>query len=61
MLGALPVFWVREPVYLAICVAVSAATFFLAHIPDEVLSRDNVRDGSFSTKFCRDCLLATSA
>jgi len=34
MLGALPVFWVREPVYLAICVGVSAATFFLAHIPE---------------------------
>jgi uncharacterized membrane protein YeiH len=34
MLGALPVFWVREPVYLAICVAVSAATFFLTHIPE---------------------------
>ena len=34
MLGALPVFWVREPVYLAICVAVSAATFVLAHIPE---------------------------
>jgi uncharacterized membrane protein YeiH len=28
------VFWVRGPVYLAICVAVSAATFFLAHIPE---------------------------
>ena len=27
-------FWVREPVYLAICVAVSAATFFLAHLPE---------------------------
>src|SRR5215213_7142951 len=34
MLGALPVFWVREPVYLAVCVGVSAATFFLAHIPE---------------------------
>ncbi len=34
MLGALPVFWVKEPVYLVICVAVSAATFFLAHIPE---------------------------
>jgi uncharacterized membrane protein YeiH len=34
MLGALPVFWVREPVYFAICVFVSAATFFLAHIPE---------------------------
>ena len=34
MLGALPVFWVREPVYLAICVGVSAASFFLVHIPE---------------------------
>src|ERR1051325_3184082 len=34
VLGALPVFWVREPVYLVICVIVSAATFFLAHIPE---------------------------
>jgi uncharacterized membrane protein YeiH len=34
MLGALPVFWVREPVYLAICLAVAVATFFLAHIPE---------------------------
>jgi uncharacterized membrane protein YeiH len=34
MLGELPVFWVKEPVSLAICIAVSAATFFLAHIPE---------------------------
>jgi uncharacterized membrane protein YeiH len=34
MLGSLPVFWVREPVYFAICAGVSAATFFLAHIPE---------------------------
>ncbi len=34
MLGALPVFWVREPVYLAICLVVAVATFFLAHIPE---------------------------
>jgi uncharacterized membrane protein YeiH len=34
MLGALPVFWVREPVYLATCVGVAAATFFLAHNPE---------------------------
>ena len=34
MLGSLPVFWVKEPVYLAICVGVVAATFFLAHIPE---------------------------
>jgi uncharacterized membrane protein YeiH len=34
MLGATPVFWVREPTYLAICVGAAAATFFLAHIPE---------------------------
>lgn len=34
MLGQLPVFWVKEPTSLAICIAVSAATFFLAHIPE---------------------------
>ena len=34
MLGQLPVFWVVEPVSLIICIVVSAATFFLAHIPE---------------------------
>jgi len=34
MLGQLPVFWVKEPAALAICIVVSAATFFLAHIPE---------------------------
>jgi len=34
MLGQLPVFWVKAPALLAICIAVSAATFFLAHIPE---------------------------
>ena len=34
MLGQLPVFWVEAPAALAICLAVSAATFFLAHIPE---------------------------
>src|SRR6185295_4071086 len=29
-----PVFWVREPAYVAICVAVSAIVFFTAHIPE---------------------------
>ena len=33
LLGATPVFWVREPAYLVTCVVVSAATFFVAHIP----------------------------
>lgn len=34
MLGQLPVFWVKEPAALAICLVVAAATFFLAHIPE---------------------------
>ncbi len=33
LLGALPVFWVTGPGHLVTCVLVSAATFFLAHIP----------------------------
>jgi uncharacterized membrane protein YeiH len=34
MLGQLPVFWVKDQVALVICIVVSAATFFLAHIPE---------------------------
>jgi uncharacterized membrane protein YeiH len=34
MLGQLPVFWIKDQVALVICIAVSAATFFLAHIPE---------------------------
>lgn len=34
LLGVAPVFWVREPVYVAICVGVSAVVFFTAHIPE---------------------------
>ena len=34
MLGQLPVFWVKDQVALMICIVVSAATFFLAHIPE---------------------------
>jgi uncharacterized membrane protein YeiH len=34
MLGQLPVFWVKEPAYLVICVVVAAITFFTAHIPE---------------------------
>lgn len=33
VLGAVPVFWIKEPVYLLVCALASAATFFLAHIP----------------------------
>ncbi|GJE00529.1 trimeric intracellular cation channel family protein [Methylobacterium isbiliense] len=32
LLGS-PVFWTREPAYLLTCLAVSAAVFFAAHIP----------------------------
>jgi uncharacterized membrane protein YeiH len=34
MLGQLPVVWVKDTAALMICIAVSAATFFLAHIPE---------------------------
>lgn len=33
MLGQLPVFWVREPLYVEICLAVAAIVYFTAHIP----------------------------
>jgi uncharacterized membrane protein YeiH len=33
VLGQAPVFWVKEPAYLAVCVAASAFTFFAAHVP----------------------------
>lgn len=33
VLSAQPVFWVKEPAYLATCVVVAALTFFIAHIP----------------------------
>lgn len=33
LLGAQPVFWVKEPAYLVTCVVVSVITFFIAQIP----------------------------
>src|SRR4051812_40059161 len=33
LLGALPVFWVKEPAFLVMCALVSCTTFFVAHIP----------------------------
>lgn len=36
-LGQLPVFWVKEPIYLLICIAMSVLVFFTAHIPDSRL------------------------
>lgn len=34
VLGLTPVFWVQQPVYVVICVAVAAIVFFTAHIPE---------------------------
>ncbi|MBG78297.1 MAG: hypothetical protein CL570_04620 [Alphaproteobacteria bacterium] len=31
MLGQTPVFWIREPIYIYICLATSVMTFFTAH------------------------------
>lgn len=33
LLLGVPVFWVREPSYLIVCVAVSSVMFFIAHMP----------------------------
>lgn len=37
MMGLLPVFWVTQPTYLIVCVAVAAVMFFTAHIPQSRL------------------------
>src|SRR3954463_13266334 len=34
LLGTLPVFWIKQPLYVGICVVVSAVVFFTAHIPE---------------------------
>jgi uncharacterized membrane protein YeiH len=34
VLGATPVFWVQQPVYVGVCVAVAAIVFFTAHVPE---------------------------
>ncbi len=34
VLGMTPVFWVQQPVYIAVCVAVAIAAFFTAHVPE---------------------------
>lgn len=33
LLGEFPIFWVTDPSYLVVCIAVASATFFFAHIP----------------------------
>lgn len=37
LLGKLPVFWVKQPSVLAVCIVASAITYFLAHIPQSRL------------------------
>lgn len=32
LLGQLPVFWIHQPSYLAVCIVVSVAAFFTAHL-----------------------------
>ena len=34
LLGRQPVFWIGDPVYLGVCVAVAGLVFFTAHIPE---------------------------
>src|SRR5262249_52038948 len=34
VLGVQPVFWVREPVYVVVCIAIAAIVFFTAHVPE---------------------------
>jgi uncharacterized membrane protein YeiH len=34
VLGLAPAFWVQQPVYVAVCIAVAAIVFFSAHIPE---------------------------
>lgn len=34
VLGATPVFWVQQPIYVGICIAVAVIVFFTAHIPE---------------------------
>ena len=34
LLLGVPVFWVGQPLYVGVCVAVAAVVFFTAHIPE---------------------------
>jgi len=52
MLGALPVFWVEEPLYLGICIAVAIGVFFLAHIPESRYRALLWLDGAGLAVFC---------
>ncbi len=52
VLGAVPVFWVKEPAYLLVCAAASAATFFLAHLPESRLRLLLWLDAAGMAVFC---------
>ena len=34
VLGVQPVFWVREPIYVVVCITIAAIAFFTAHVPE---------------------------
>lgn len=52
VLGHVPVFWVKQPAYLVVCAVASAATFFLAHIPESRLRMLLWLDAAGMAVFC---------
>lgn len=52
VLGHAPVFWVKQPAYLLVCVLASAATFFLAHVPESRLRLLLWLDAAGMAVFC---------
>jgi uncharacterized membrane protein YeiH len=52
VLGHVPVFWVKQPVYLVVCAACSAATFFLAHLAESRLRLLLWLDAAGMAVFC---------
>ncbi len=65
LLGTLPVFWVGDPTYLVVCVAVSALAFFVAHVPQSrfrlLLWFDAVGLAVFAVTGAERALLADAA
>jgi uncharacterized membrane protein YeiH len=52
VLGAVPVFWIKEPAYLLVCAVASAATFFLAHLVNSRLKLLLWLDAAGMAVFC---------
>lgn len=52
VLGNVPVFWVKQPIYLVVCAGVSAATFFLAHLAESRLKTLLWLDAAGMAVFC---------